>query len=154
MFIMIIHMRLKLINLCSTKRSASVCLSLMTSVFIFASQYAWWIYQCNKSLFLLRWIQIFFNQLMIKTVKMITRLTNFNDMKCADEFALTHEHSIFNLLSEEYFASLDWNVLRVSFFRCLLNFFSSWALLILLYAMCSKWFRQINSSISIVLLIN
>ncbi len=123
MFIMIIHMRLELACFCSTKRSLSVYVNLMTSAFIFTSQYTWWICQHNKSLFLSRWIQIFFSQFMIKTDEMITRLTNFNDMKCADEFAFTHEHSIFNLLSKEHFASLDWNVLKVSSFRCSLNFF-------------------------------
>ena len=44
---------------------------------------------------------------MIKIDEMIIRLTNFNDMKYADKFAFTYEHSIFNLLSEEHFASLD-----------------------------------------------
>ena len=154
MFIMITHMRLKLACSCSTKRSLSVHVNLMTNAFIFASQYAWWIYQHNKSLFLSRWIWIFFSQLTIKTDEMITRLINFNDMRCADEFAFTHEHSILNLLSEEHFASLNWEVLRVFSFRCLLNFFLWWASLISSYAMCNKWFRQINSSIFIVLSIN
>ncbi len=44
MFILITHMRLELACSCSTKRSLSVYVSLMTSAFIFASQYAWWIY--------------------------------------------------------------------------------------------------------------
>jgi len=44
---------------------------------------------------------------MIKTDEMITRLTNFDDMRCADELAFTYEHLIFNLLLEEHFASLN-----------------------------------------------
>ncbi len=44
---------------------------------------------------------------MIKINETITRLTNFDDMKRADELAFTHEHSIFNLLLKEHFASLD-----------------------------------------------
>ncbi len=123
MFIMVIHMRLELACFCSIKRSLSVHVNLMTSAFIFASQYTWWIYQRNKSLFLSRWIWIFFSQLMIKTDETIIRLTNFNDMRCADEFMFTHEYSILNLLSKEHFASSDWNVLKVSSFRCSLNFF-------------------------------
>ncbi len=123
MFIMITYMRLELAYSSSDRRYISVCLSLMISAFILTSQYAWWICQHNKSLFLSRWIWIFFSQLMIKINEMITRLTNFNDMKHADELTFTHEHSIFNLLSEEHFASLNWEVSRVSFFRCSLNFF-------------------------------
>ncbi len=154
MFIMITHMKLELTYFSSDKRYISVCLNLMISAFILTSQYAWWICQRNKLLFLSRWIQIFFSQLMIKIDEMITRLINFNDMRCADEFAFTHEHSILNLLSEEHFASLNWEVLRVFSFRCLLNFFLWWASLISSCAMCNKWFRQINSSIFIVLSIN
>jgi len=123
MSIMITHMRLELTCSCSIKRSLSVHVNLMANAFIFASQYAWWIYQRNRSLFLSRWIQIFFSQLMIKTDEIIIRLTNFNDMRCADELAFTHEHSIFNLLLKEHFASLDWDVLKVFSFRCSLNFF-------------------------------
>ncbi len=151
---MITHMKLELAYSSSDRRYISVYLNLMISAFILTSQYAWWIHQHNKSLFLSRWIQIFFSQLMIKTDKMITRLTNFNDMRCANELAFTHEHSILNLLSEEHFASLDWKVSRVSSFRCSLNFFSWWASLISSCAMCNKRFRQINSSIFIVLSIN
>ena len=154
MFIMIIHMKLKLTYSSSDRKYIFVCLSLMISMFILTSQYAWWICQYNKSLFLLRWIQIFFSQLMIKTDEMITRLINFNDMRCANEFAFTHEHLILNLLSEEHFASLDWEVLRVSSFKCSLNFFSWWASLISSCVMCNKRFKQINSSIFIVLSIN
>ncbi len=91
---------------------------------------------------------------MIKTDEMITRLTNFDDMRCADELAFTYEHLIFNLLLEEHFASLNWEVSRVFSFKCLLNFFLWWVLLISSYAMCNRWFRQINSSIFIVLSIN
>ncbi len=75
---------------------------------------------------------------MIKIDEMIIRLTNFNDMKYADKFAFTYEHSIFNLLSEEHFASLDWKVLRVFSFKYSLNFFLWWTLLISSYAMCNK----------------
>ena len=154
MFIVITHMKLELACSFFDKRYISVYLNLMISAFILTSQYAWWICQRNRSLFLLRWIQIFFSQLMIKTDEMITRLTNFNNMKCADEFMFTHEHSISNLLSEKHFASLDWEVLRVFSFRYSLNFFLWWASLISSCAMCNRWFRQINSSIFIILSIN
>ncbi len=50
---------------------------------------------------------------MIKTDETITRLINFNDMRRANEFMFTHEHSISNLLSKKHFASLNWDVLRV-----------------------------------------
>jgi len=43
-FIIIIHMRLELACSCSIRRSLSVHVNLMTSAFIFASQYVWWIY--------------------------------------------------------------------------------------------------------------
>ncbi len=154
MFIVITYMKLELACSSSDRKYISVCFNLMISAFILTSQYAWWICQCNKSLFLSKWIWIFFSQLMIKTDEMIIKLTNFDDMKCADELAFTHEHSILNLLSEEHFASLDWEVSRVFSFRCSLNFFSWWALLISSCAMCNKRFRQINSSIFIVLSIN
>jgi len=44
MFIMITHMKLELACSCSIRKSLSVHVNLMTSAFIFASQYAWWIY--------------------------------------------------------------------------------------------------------------
>ncbi len=43
MFTMITYMKLKLACSCSIRKSLSVHVNLMTSAFIFASQYAWWI---------------------------------------------------------------------------------------------------------------
>jgi len=44
---------------------------------------------------------------MIKTDEIITKLINFDDIRCADELAFTHKHLVFNLLSKEHFESLD-----------------------------------------------